>query len=42
MKPRAGSVECRAVKNEGMAEILENAPVQRKNVKKPKNINFGE
>ena len=42
MKPRAGSVECRAVKNEGMAEILENVPVQRKNVKKPKNINFGE
>lgn len=40
---RAGSVECRSIKPAtGMAEILENAPVQKKNVKKPKNINFGE
>ena len=34
MRPRGGSVECRMIKNEGMAELLENAPVQRK--KKPK------
>ena len=34
MRPRGGSVECRMIKKEGMAELLENAPVQRK--KKPK------
>ena len=40
---RAGSVECRSIKpSSGMEEILENAPVHKKNVKKPKNINFGE
>ena len=36
MRPRGGSVECRMIKNEGMAEILANAPMARKNVKKPK------
>ena len=39
---RGGSVECRSIKPEGMVELLENAPVQKKNVKKPKNVNFGE
>ena len=40
MRPRGGSVECRMIKNEGMAELLENAPGQRKNVKKPKIVTF--
>ena len=39
---RGGSVECRSIKPEGMAELLENAPVQKKNIKKPKNANFQE
>lgn len=39
---RGGSVECRSIKPEGMVELLENVPVQKKNIKKPKNINFGE
>ena len=38
MRPRGGSVECRMIKNEGMAELLQNAPVQNK--KKPKIIAF--
>ena len=38
MRPRGGSVECRMIKNEGMAELLENAPVQNK--RKPKIIAF--
>ena len=41
MKPRGASVECRSIKTEGMAELLENAP-QKKNVKKPKLVNFEE
>ena len=40
MRPRGGSVECRMIKNEGMAELLEIAPGQRKNVKKPKIVTF--
>ena len=40
MRPRGGSVECRMIKNEGMAESLENSPGQRKNVKKPKIVTF--
>ena len=41
MKPRGASVECRSIRTEGMAELLNNAP-QKKNVKKPKLVNFGE
>ena len=41
MKPRGASVECRSIRTEGMAELLSNAP-QKKNVEKPKLVNFGE
>ena len=40
MRPRGGSVECRGIKTKGVVELLENVPVVKKNVKKPKNINF--
>ena len=39
---RGGSVDSRPIKYDGMAELLENAPAQKKNVKKPKNVNFGQ
>lgn len=38
LRPRGGSVEVRN-KHQGIAELLENAPIQ-KNVKKPKKLNF--
>jgi len=41
-KMRGGSVDSRPIKYDGMAELLENAPAQKKNVKKPKNVNFGQ
>ena len=39
-KPRAGSVGSRPIKNEGIEDVLQNIPVQKKNVKKPKIVTF--
>ena len=41
-KPRAGSVGSRPLKNEGIENVLQNIPVQKKNVKKPKIVAFAE
>ena len=44
MRPRGGSVDNRVIKNQngvvGMTEMLNNVPIQKKNVKKPKVIAF--